>query len=428
MDQDQLFRRLGVALAIGLLIGLERGWQARDEAEGERTAGLRTYALAGLLGGIAGALSLSSGPLVLATIFLAFAAAFTLFRWVEATSERDFSVTGVVAGQLTFALGAYAVLGQEVVAVAAAVAMAILLALKAPLHTWLRRLTWMEIRAVLILLAMSCLLLPVLPNRPVDPWGTLNPAEIWLLAILIAGVSFAGYVAVRMLGDEAGIAVAAVTGGLASSTATTLSLARLANDEPKAAPLLAGGILVAGVVMLARVLVVAGVLNPGLIAGLAPPLAAAALVMTAAGAVLFLKPRAPDALHAALTIKNPFEVMRALKLAALIAVIMVASKALSAALGTRGVLLVAAASGLADVDALTLSMARLAGSGIAYEAAITAILLAVAVNTATKAVIATSIGGLKIGRIVSGVSAVALLALGAAYAFASVIAAPVATP
>jgi uncharacterized membrane protein (DUF4010 family) len=144
--------------------------------------------------------------------------------------------------------------------------------------------------------------------------------------------------------------------------------------------------------------------------------------------VLFLKPRAPDALHAALTIKNPFEVMRALKLAALIAVIMVASKALSAALGTRGVLLVAAASGLADVDALTLSMARLAGSGIAYEAAITAILLAVAVNTATKAVIATSIGGLKIGRIVSGVSAVALLALGAAYAFASVIAAPVATP
>jgi uncharacterized membrane protein (DUF4010 family) len=428
MDQDQLFRRLGVALAIGLLIGLERGWQARDEAEGERTAGLRTYALAGLLGGIAGALSLSSGPLVLATIFLAFAAAFTLFSWVEATSERDFSVTGVVAGQLTFALGAYAVLGQELVAVAAAVAMAILLALKAPLHTWLQRLTWMEIRAVLILLAMSCLLLPVLPNRPVDPWGTLNPAEIWLLAILIAGVSFAGYVAVRMLGDEAGIAVAAVTGGLASSTATTLSLARLANDEPKAAPLLAGGILVAGVIMLARVLVVAGVLNPGLIAGLAPPLAAAALVMTAAGAVLFLRPRAPDAPHAALTIKNPFEVIRALKLAALIAVIMVASKALSAALGTRGVLLVAAASGLADVDALTLSMARLAGSGIVYEAAITAILLAVAVNTATKAVIAISIGGLKIGRIVSGVSAVALLALGAAYAFASAIVAPVATP
>src|SRR5262245_35263851 len=113
MDQDQLFRRLGVALAIGLLIGLERGWTARDEAEGERTAGLRTYALAGLLGGTSGALSLASSPLVLAAMFLAFAAAFTLFSWVEAASDRNFSVTGVVAGLLTFALGAYAVLGHE---------------------------------------------------------------------------------------------------------------------------------------------------------------------------------------------------------------------------------------------------------------------------------------------------------------------------
>jgi uncharacterized membrane protein (DUF4010 family) len=179
MEQDELFRRLAVALAIGLLIGLERGWQAREEAEGERTAGLSTYALAGLLGGTSGALSLlASSPLVLAAVLVSFAGAFTLFSWFEATSERDFSVTGVVAALLTFALGAYAVLGNERVAVAGAVAMAILLALKAPLHSWPRRLTWFEIRAVLILLAMSFLLLPVLPNRPVDPWGALNPAEI----------------------------------------------------------------------------------------------------------------------------------------------------------------------------------------------------------------------------------------------------------
>ncbi len=287
MEQDELFRRLAVALAIGLLIGLERGWQAREEAEGERTAGLRTYALAGLLGGTSGALSLASSPLVLAAVLVSFAAAFTLFSWFEATSERDFSVTGVVAALLTFALGAYAVLGNELVAVAAAVAMAILLALKAPLHSWLRRLTWLEIRAVLILLAMWFLLLPVLPNRPVDPWGAINPAEVWLLAVLIAGVSFAGYVAVRTLGDEAGIAVTAVTGGLTSSTATTVSLARLASEHPQAAPLFAGGILIAGITMLARVLAIAGALNPGLIAGLALPLMAAAFVLAAASVYLF---------------------------------------------------------------------------------------------------------------------------------------------
>jgi uncharacterized membrane protein (DUF4010 family) len=172
-----------------------------------------------LLGGTSGALSTASSPVVLAAVLVSFGAAFILFSWFETTSERDFSVTGVVAGLLTFALGAYSVLGNEQVAVAAAVAMAILLALKAPLHSWLRQLTWLEIRAVLILLAMSFLLLPVLPNRPVDPLGALNPAEVWLLAILIAGVSLAGYVAVRILGDEAGIAVAAVAGGVTSSTA-----------------------------------------------------------------------------------------------------------------------------------------------------------------------------------------------------------------
>ncbi len=415
MDQDELFRRLGVALAIGLLIGLERGWQSREEAEGERTAGLRTYALAGLLGGTAGALSTVSSPVVLAAIFVSFAAAFTLFSWFEATSERDFSVTGVVAGLLTFTLGAYAVLGNELVAVAAAVAMAILLALKGPLHSWLRQLTWPEIRAVLILLAMSFLLLPVLPNRPVDPWGALNPAEVWLLAILIAGVSFAGYVAVRMLGDEAGIVVAAVAGGVTSSTATTVSLARLARESPPAAPLLAGGILIAGVTMLARVAVIAGALNPGLIAGLAPPLAAAGLSLLAASAALILRRRTHDAPHPDLQLKNPFELAAALKLAALIAVIMVAAKVLSAAAGTGGVFLLAAASGVVDVDALTLSVARLAGGQIAIGDAVTAILLAASANTAAKAAMAAYLGGHKVGRIVGSASALAIIALVATY-------------
>jgi uncharacterized membrane protein (DUF4010 family) len=219
MDQEELFRRLAVALAIGLLIGLERGWQLREEAEGERTAGLRTYALAGLLGGVCAAASAVSSPLLLAVALASFTAAFTLFAWFEATTEHNFSVTGVVAAILTFMLGAYAVLGHPLVAVAAAVAMAVLLALKEPLHSWVRALTWPEIRAVLTLLVMSFLLLPLLPNRTIDPWDVFNPAEIWLLAILIAGVSFVGYIAIRLMGDQTGIVVASIAGGVTSSTA-----------------------------------------------------------------------------------------------------------------------------------------------------------------------------------------------------------------
>ncbi len=415
MSQEELFRRLAVALAIGLLIGLERGWQTREESDYQRTAGLRTFALTGLLGGICGLMSVVSSPIVLAAGLIAFTGALVVFGYLEATAETNFSATSVVAGILTFVLGAYATLGNETVAVAAAVAMAILLALRETLHSWVRTVTWPEIRSVLVLLAMSFLLLPILPNRPVDPWQVLNPAEIWLLAILIAAVSFAGYVAVRVLGERNGIAVAAVAGGLASSTATTLSFARLAREHPEGVRLLAGGILLSGVTMLVRVVVLAGLLNPALLWPLAGPAAAAAAVLLLWAAVLLWARRgaAPEA--PSLSIKNPFELATVLKLAALIAAIMLVAKVAAWKAGTAGLYLLAAVSGIADVDALTLSMARLAGPQVAVANAATAILVAVSVNTASKAVIAASVGGTAIGTLVAGASALAIAALAAAF-------------
>ena len=415
MGQEELFRRLAVALAIGLLIGLERGWQTREESDYQRTAGLRTFALTGLLGGICGLMSVVSSPIVLAAGLIAFTGALVVFGYLEATAETNFSATSVVAGILTFVLGAYATLGNETVAVAAAVAMAILLALRETLHSWVRTVTWPEIRSVLVLLAMSFLLLPILPNRPVDHWQVLNPAEIWLLAILIAAVSFAGYVAVRVLGERNGIAVAAVAGGLASSTATTLSFARLAREHPEGVRLLAGGILLSGVTMLVRVVVLAGLLNPALLWPLAGPAAAAAAVLLLWAAVLLWARRgaAPEA--PSLSIKNPFELATVLKLAALIAAIMLVAKVAAWKAGTAGLYLLAAVSGIADVDALTLSMARLAGPQVAVANAATAILVAVSVNTASKAVITASVGGKAIGTLVAGASALAIAALAAAF-------------
>ena len=413
MDQEELFRRLAVSLAIGLLVGLERGWQTREESDHQRTAGLRTFALTGLLGGICGLISLVSSPFVLAAGLLAFTGALVTFSFLEAAAEKNFSVTGIVAGILTFVLGAYATLGNETVAVAAAVAMTILLALREPLHSWVRNVTWPEMRSVLVLLAMSFLLLPILPNRPVDPWQVLNPSEIWLLAILIAAVSFVGYIAVRVLGERKGIAVAAIAGSLASSTATTLSFARLAREHPQGTRLLASGILLAGITMMARIVVLAGVLKSELAAALIWPSVAAAAVLGAGAAVLWLRQRQNGATeHPQLQIKNPFDLGTVLQLAALIAAILLLAKLVATHAGNAGLFLLAAISGIADVDALTLSMARLSGVQVSAGEAATAILVAASVNTVSKATIAGFVGGTRLGSIVGVVSVMAIGALG----------------
>ena len=411
MDQQEILRRLALALAIGLLIGLERGWQTRQESDRQRTAGLRTFALTGLFGGTCGLVSAVSSPVVLAAGLVCLSAVLTVFTFLEATAEKNFSATGVVAGSLTFMLGAYATLGNEAVAAAAAVAMAILLALRDQLHSWVRNITWPEMRSVLMLLAMSFLFLPILPNRTIDPWDVLNPAAIWLLAILIAAISFAGYVAIRALGERAGIAVAAIAGAFASSTAVTVSFSRLAREQPQSARVLAGGVLLAGVVMSARIVILAGLIAPDVMLSLIWPLLAAALVQGGAAGVLLWNDGTSREGRPELTVRNPFEIGTVLQLSAVIAVIMVVAKIIAGQAGNAGVYVLAAVSGIADVDALTLSMTRLAGSQVSSGDAATAILIAAAVNTASKSIIAASVGGRRIATIVGTASALAIVAL-----------------
>jgi uncharacterized membrane protein (DUF4010 family) len=404
----ELLSRLAVSLAIGLLIGLERGWHKREESESDRAAGLRTFALCGLLGGASGLVTLTTAPVVLGLIFLGYTAAFIAFHWLEARVNKDVGMTSVIAGLLTFILGAYAVMGNVQVAIACSVAMALVLALRDPLHKWISSLRSEEIRAVLILLAMTFLLLPLLPNRTIDPWNSINPSQIWMLAIMIAAISFGGYVAVRLFGDRLGVAMAGITGGLASSTATTLTLARLAKASTSSERLLAGGILLAGVVMVIRVGVVASLLNRQLIPLLWMPLVALALVQ-AAVAGLFLLRRQED-VRPDLTVTNPLELGTAIKLALLIAVVTVLTDLVHQYVGNAGVLIVAAISGIMDVDAITISMSRLGGRQLPLEMAAQAIALAVGVNTLAKAVMAVSVGGRRIGLFVGSASLVAVAA------------------
>ncbi|HZW48413.1 MAG TPA: DUF4010 domain-containing protein, partial [Microvirga sp.] len=273
--------------------------------------------------------------------------------------------------------------------------------------------------SVLILLAMTFLALPLLPDRTVDPWDAINPAEIWLLAIIIAAISFAGYVAVRIMGSQAGVALAALAGGLASSTATAVTLARMAREHPAASPLLAGGILLSGAVMVARVLIVASALNPALLLPLAWPLGTAGLVLIGAAGLLFLTYGKGSEEHPQLSIRNPFDLAMALQLAALIAAISLLAKVVSNLMGDAGLTVLAALSGIADVDAITLSLARLSPDGITITTAALGIAIATAVNTLMKAGIAFSLGTGKAGWIVSGASLAAIAAGGAAFAFAA---------
>jgi uncharacterized membrane protein (DUF4010 family) len=422
MSGTELIRRLAYALAIGLLIGLERGWGARAEQEGERTAGVRTHGLAALLGGVWGALATQfaheSGATALGLSFVLFGGVMALYRYREIEHEKTFGATSVVAMMLAYALGAFAVAGDEVAAAAAAVATTSLLAAKGLLHEWLQKLTWEELRSGLVLLVMSFILLPILPDREIDRWGAINPHELWLLTVLIAAVSFVGYLAVKMVGYRRGIAVAGLAGGLASSTATTAAMARLAAAQPGDAGVLAAGAIFANAVMGPRVLAVLSVVNLDFALRLAAPLVALGLAYLVAGWVIMRRNagRSDDDSNP-MTSANPLDLPAVLKFGALLAAVMILSRILTKVAGSAGVYALALVSGLADVDAISISMARHGPQEIGAAAAVVAVLVAIFANTLVKVGLAWGIGGAAMGVRLAVASVLALGAAVAALAF-----------
>lgn len=386
---------LGIALAIGLLVGLERGWKERERAEGRRVAGIRTFALIGLLGGIWGLLAEALGHLLLA---VAFAALAVVLVWSHAISQRqqpDVGITGVIAGLLTFALGAMVTLGYVAPAAMAAVVTTVLLGLKPALHTWVRHLEEKELYATFKLLLISVVVLPLLPNEGYGPWQALNPYRIWWMVVLIAAISFVGYFAMKVAGTRKGIMVTGLFAGLASSTAVTVHLARLAHAGQGPVAVIAAGLLAAWATMFPRMLVVTAVLSPSLAVLLLWPVVAMTCVAYA-GAWWFWRRSEPQSAAERTRMRNPFELGPALFFAALLAAIMVLSRALREHFGDAGLYLLAAVSGLADVDAITLSIADMTRADLPVPVAALAVLIAAFVNTLVKAGLAFGIGGVRL--------------------------------
>lgn len=388
--------QLSVAIAIGLLIGIERGWKGREAEEGEREIGLRTLALIGLVGGLAGLLGEEFGGLMIGLMFIGLAILLGLVYQTKAGQRDDIGLTTEIAALATFLLATLSGLGHLAIASAGAVLMVILLGYKGRLHGWLRALKRSELTAGFKLLLISVVLLPLLPDRGFGPWQVLNPYTIWWMVVLIAAISFVGYFAIRIAGARAGTIFTAIFGGLASSTATTLNLARLAGGKRGTGSLLAGGILLACGTMFPRMVLVATIVHTPLFGLLLWP--ALAMAILTYGPALWLLRKQHDADDGEdLLPGNPLELTSALSFGGLLALVMLAGKALTEWVGDAGVYALAAASGIADVDAITLSLSAMSGEDLADRTVALAIVIAASVNSLAKAAMAGFVGGRDLG-------------------------------
>ena len=399
---NQTTLNLAVALLLGAIIGLERGWDAREQKSGERIAGIRTFALVGLLGGISAVLAQEitewAFPVLLVSVV-----AMAIVAYSERLEHiRNFSITGMVGMVLTFCFGAVAVAVDPVIATAAAVVTAIILDNKQEIHGWVNKLKEHELDAALKLLLISVVMLPLLPNEKMGPGGVLNPREIWWMVVMIASISFVGYFAIRVAGTRKGILFTSLFAGLSSSTALTLHFARQASKTPQLNAQFATGILIACGTMFPRILVYCLVINPDLLPSLIWPV----LVMTALlyGPALFIWRKNDRELQVSQPTlnQNPLDLTSALVFGALLTAILLMGEFLGNWLGDAGIYFLAATSGIADVDAITLSLTRMSNNSLAMGTAVIGIVIAAATNNLVKSALAGFVGNRQIGLLVGG--------------------------
>ena len=387
------FLPLSLALGIGLLMGIERGWHERKVAEGRRVAGMRTFALIGLLGGVIALLDGGSG-LILGLGFLGLSA-LIVAGYVLGREPGNFGATTLVAALLTFALGALAARGQTSVAVSATIVAVGLLSLKPELHRWLRHLERQELQGTWKMLLISVVLLPVLPNEGMGPYKALNPHQIWMMVVIIAGVTFVGYFLVKLAGLRMGTLLTAAIGGLVSSTAVTLDFARKAKKQRGNNKLYAAGILIAWGVMFLRQGALVLLIHPGLLPGIWRPFA----LMSGLTLLVILVLLVPGMMKSPLdepwspsqeqsSLRNPFEFGPALVFGLFLGLILLLSEVLRHRFGDSGIYALSGISGLADVDAITLSLAQLSKKDLDLRVAVQGITIAAASNTLVKCLLA----------------------------------------
>jgi len=415
VDNLELALRFAVALAIGVLIGLER---ERSKPATGGFAGVRTFALISLAGGLSAYFEVALREPWIGLGTFAAVAAIIVVSYAVTAWRGELGSTSEVSAVIAFLLGSLCVRGQLGLAAGLTVASAAVLALKDWLHRLAQRIEAADVEATLKFAIVTLIVLPIVPNENFGPppLDVINPHKIWLMVVLISGLNFASYLLVKVVGAEHGIGLTGLLGGLVSSTAVTLGFSQRSRLHPAQAPMLALGILVAWTVMFVRVPLLIAVIAPGLAGELVLGMAVLATPGLALCAVLWRRQR--SAARATVSAgQNPFELGEAIRFGALFGVVTFAAKAAEVYLGSSGLYLAGALAGLTDVDAIALSMANLASSDAAsLDVASRTVLIAVVSNTLLKGALATFIGAPELRRVILPALA-AILAAGAAGAW-----------
>lgn len=376
-----------VALAIGLMLGFER---ERNHC-GSLAAGSRSFALIALGGAVAA--SFQPWAVVVGLCGLAALMVTAYFR----TSADDPGTTTEIAALIAYLLGALAY-SRTAVAVALAVVVVALLASKTRIHRFAREVvSEIELEDAIKFFAVAFVVLPLLPDRDLGPYGILNPSKLWLLVVLITGIGWIGYIGVRALGPTRGLLVTGLAGGFVSATATTASMGRLSREAGVRAPL--AGALIASLATFIQLLVVIGFISPGLLERLWPPTVAGAIALIGVATLVYRRGHRDehdytDTRPAA----RPFALRPALVLATVLTVALVFGRWATEVLGTRGAVLAAFATGLADAHAGAVASASLAAQGdITLDTALVATAAAMGSNLLVKCLLAFSGGGRRFG-------------------------------
>ena len=411
VDPLALALRFAAALALGVLIGLERERSHKPEST---FAGVRTFGLISLAGAMAAYVDHALARPSLGLLLFAAVAALVVVSAVMSARRGDIGITTEVSALLAFLLGFLCVSGQVVLAGGLAVASGGVLALKQWLHGLAHRIESADVEATLKFAIVTLIILPLVPDQTYGPppLDVINPYKIWWMVVLISGLNFASYILVKVVGAEHGIGLTGLLGGLVSSTAVSLGFAQRSRAHPAQASALALGILLAWTVMFFRVVLLVAVIAPVLARHLA--LGMAALGVLSLAIVLVLRRRQRPVARATVSAgTNPFELGEAIRFGLLFGVITFVAKAAQVYLGEGGLYLAGALAGLTDVDAIALSMAQLAlAEPQNAEAAARTILIAVLSNTAVKGGMAVFMGASELRRVMLPITGL-LLAAGA---------------
>lgn len=409
MTRYEPFLSLGLATSAGLLIGLERERSAPADRKGESfLGGARTHPLFALVGGVSVLAARQVGAWAVVLPLSGLIALLVANYWGDVLGNRSRGITSEAAFLLSFMLGALSltegviepVSSKVLVVSAVAVVATALLSSKPTIHPLVQRISSTDLAGTLKFLVVAVVVVPLLPDETFGPLQVLNPHDIGLYVILISGISFMGYAGIRLLGPERGLGLTGIVGGLVSSTAVTLSLAGRSREHDELCESASLAVILASTIMFLRVLVIVAVVDSSLVRLVAPPMIASTLAGIGASLYLWLRSRRVRRAAGAIAFTNPFELARALGFALLFAVVLVGSKAAAIYLGNTGTYAAGLVAGTTDVDAITLSMAGLAGTSVDPLVAATTIFLGAGANTLVKGALAAALGGRRFGRYV----------------------------